>query len=54
MGKIEISTNVLDDKNDMFQVFQSINAKLERLTLKDLLNNFICSFSNNDGRIDSL
>jgi hypothetical protein len=54
MSQIEISTNVLGEENDMFQVFQSINAKLDRLTLYNLLNNFICSFEEENGQIISL
>lgn len=50
----ELATNELDNSNDMFQVFQSINARTEKLTLKDLLNNYIVKFSNANTQILSL
>ena len=47
MSNFEIAINVLDDNNDMFQIFHSINAKCQNLTLRDILHNYILNFSEN-------
>lgn len=47
----EFSINNLDDDNNMFQVFQSINAKTLPLTLEDILNNYITEFTQENERI---
>lgn len=54
LSNCEIAINELDDNNDMFQVFQSINYKTEKLTIKDLLNNYIQKFGKENAQITQI
>lgn len=51
LSNCEIAINELDDNNNMFQVFQSINHKTEPLTIRDLLNNYILKFGEQNDQI---
>lgn len=54
LSRCEIAINELDDCNDMFQVFHSINAQTEKLTIKDILNNYILRFATENEQIECL
>jgi uncharacterized protein with ParB-like and HNH nuclease domain len=47
----EFAINELDEHNNMFQIFQSINSKAKSLTLLSLLNNFIMQYERDNEQI---
>lgn len=54
LSNCEIVINELDDRNDMYQVFHSINSKAKRLELLDILNNYLLKFANVNKEIEEI
>ena len=50
----EIAINEIDDNNNMYQIFHSINAKVEHLSILNILNNYILQYGERNQQIKIL